>query len=199
MNRQLPFVGWVEWNFSNFWTCLTDRSNNIFWIRSSQHHFAALQESRFRCITSCFTLQNWTSFTSKEYSSITEWSNASKWMPCWVILKLLVILTKNIIRLTSVVDFSTWLIFSGIGFFYLIIEPHMSYSHSVLCQSTSFIWANCWSRTQSLDSFQILDQTVLLCHSFGSQGQTDCNGSKETFWNISDNDTWIWFVRKLRK
>ena len=46
-----------------------------------------------------------------------------------------------------------------------------------------------WSGTQSFDSFQILDQAILLCHSLGSQGQTDGDSGEKTLWDVGDNDT----------
>ena len=168
MDRQLPFVGWVEWNFADFWTLGTDRFN------ITDHHFATFQESRFWSITSSLSLQDWTSFTSEEDSSVTESGDTAEVSPCDVIL---------------VVNISTGLIFGSIGFTDLIIEPHMGDGHTILGKGTGFIWANGWSWTQGFDSFQVLDQTILLCHSLGSQGQTDGDCGEETFWDVGNNDT----------
>lgn len=66
----------------------------------------------------------------------------------------------------------TGLIFSGIGGNNLVIKPHVSDSHTVLGQSSGLIGANGGGGSQSFDGFQVLDQAVLLCHTFGGKGKT---------------------------
>lgn len=61
----------------------------------------------------------------------------------------------------------------------LIIEPHMSDGHAVLCQGSSLIWADGGSGAQSLDSFKVLHQAVLSSHAFSCEGQTYLHGETE--------------------
>ena len=127
VNGQLPFVGWVEGNFNNFWIFLSDRLNR------THHQLTAFEKGWFGSISSCVALENWTIFTGKEYSAITEGSNATKVSPGFIILN------HNDESLSMsqrsfylVVDVGTRLIFSCISFMNFIIEPHVSDCHSVL-------------------------------------------------------------------
>ena len=64
----------------------------------------------------------------------------------------------------------TGLILGGIRFHDLPVEPHVGDRHAVLGQGSGFVGANGRSRPQGLDSFQVLDQTVLASHALGRQG-----------------------------
>ena len=44
--------------------------------------------------------------------------------------------------------------------------------HSVLCQSSSLIWADCWCTSKCFNSLKILHQAIFGCHPFGSECQT---------------------------
>ena len=83
----------------------------------------------------------------------------------------------------------TRLIFAGVGFDNLAVKPHMGNGHSVLCQGSCFIWADgrCWPK--SFHSLQVLDQAVLLRHSFGGERQADSDGGQETFRYVGYDDT----------
>lgn len=83
----------------------------------------------------------------------------------------------------------TRLIFSGVSFDDMIVEPHVSDSHSVLSQCSRLVWADSWGGSKRLDSLQILDQAVLGSHSLGSESQADGDSGQQTFWHVSDNDT----------
>jgi len=65
----------------------------------------------------------------------------------------------------------TRLIFTGVGFEDLIIEPHVSDGHAVLGQRAGLVRADRRRGAQSLHRFQVLHQTVLARHSFGCQSQ----------------------------
>lgn len=63
----------------------------------------------------------------------------------------------------------TGLVIASISLHNFSIKPHVSNCHSVLCQSSSLIRADSGGGSKGFHSFQVLDQTVLLCHSLGSQ------------------------------
>jgi len=65
----------------------------------------------------------------------------------------------------------TRLIFTDVGLDDLIIEPHVCDRHSVLRQCASLVWTDRRSRAQSFDRLEVLDETVLTCHSLRSQCQ----------------------------
>lgn len=80
------------------------------------------------------------------------------------------------------------LIFSCISFNDLVVEPHVSNSHSVLSEGSGFVGANRGSGTQSFDGFKILDQAVLGSHSFGSECQAHSHSGQESFRHVSYDD-----------
>ena len=65
----------------------------------------------------------------------------------------------------------------------------MGDGHPVLSQSTGFIGTDSGSGSQSFDGFQILNQAILLGHSFSGQSQAYSDGGQKTFWNIGDDDS----------
>jgi len=71
---------------------------------------------------------------------------------------------------------NTRLILSGVGLNDLVVEPHVSDSHSVLSQGSSLVGADGGGGSQSFDGFQVLDQAVLGGHALGSECQTHLNG-----------------------
>lgn len=71
----------------------------------------------------------------------------------------------------------------------MIVEPHVSDSHSVLSQCSRLVRADSWGGSERLDSLQILDQAVLGRHSLGSESQTHGDSGQQAFWHVSDNDT----------
>ena len=75
----------------------------------------------------------------------------------------------------------TGLIFSGVGFDDVVVEPHVGDSHAVLGEGARLIRADRRRRSQSFDGFQVLDQTVLAGHTFGRKSQTHRHGSQQTF------------------
>ena len=213
VNGQLPFVGWVEGNFNNFRIFLSDRLNR------THHQLTAFEKCWFGSISSSVALEDWTIFTGKEDSAITESSNATKISPGFIILNyrddsrpMSHWIGRTILYDTSKVLPCSWYrnqidlrlyqlhesyhrttceqLSFGSNLQKLVIVMTSPWRH-YLSKGTSFVWANSWCWSQSFDSFQILDQTVFLCHSFGSQSQTDRDSGKETFWDICDNDTWI--------
>lgn len=66
------------------------------------------------------------------------------------------------------------LVFGGVSFNDLVIEPHVGDSHPVLCQGSGLIRADGGRRSECLYGLQILDQAILGSHSLGSQSQTYC-------------------------
>ena len=140
----------------------------------AHHHFAALEESRFGSITSGFSLEDGSSFASKEDSSVAKSGNSSKVSPGGIVL---------------VGDVGTGLILSGVGFLDLVVEPHVGDGHSVLGESTGLVGANGRGGTKGFDGFEVLDEAVLLGHSLGGEGEADSDSGEETFWDISDDDT----------
>ena len=66
----------------------------------------------------------------------------------------------------------TRLIFAGVCLNNVVIKPHVSDCHAVLCQCASFIRTYRRRRAKSLHSFQVLHQTVLASHPLGGQRQT---------------------------
>ena len=80
------------------------------------------------------------------------------------------------------------MIFSGIGFNDLIVEPHVGDGHAVLSQRSGFVGANGRRGSERFDGFQILDQTVLASHAFGSERQTDGDGGEQTFGYVGHDD-----------
>lgn len=71
----------------------------------------------------------------------------------------------------------------------MIYSPHMGDSHSVLSECSSLIGADSGSRSECFDSFEILDETILRCHSLCCESETDCDCCNETFGNIGYDDT----------
>lgn len=69
------------------------------------------------------------------------------------------------------------------------IIPQVFNSHLVLGQGTSFVWANTWSWTQSLDGLQVLDQDFLVGKLFGSNGQRNCDTGQKSFRDVCDQNT----------
>lgn len=61
----------------------------------------------------------------------------------------------------------TWLVLSSISLVDLVVEPHVSNSHAVLSQSSSFVGADGGCGTQSLNGLEILHQAVLTSHTLG--------------------------------
>lgn len=62
-------------------------------------------------------------------------------------------------------------------------------SHLVLSEGTGFIGADAGSRSKSLNGFEVLDEDHLLGHSLGGKSKRNGDGSEETFWDVSDDDT----------
>lgn len=73
----------------------------------------------------------------------------------------------------------TWLLLTGVRLNDLIVKPHVSHCHPVLCQCTRLIWADGWRRAESLHSLQILNEAVFASHTLGCQRQTHLQPSHE--------------------
>jgi len=63
----------------------------------------------------------------------------------------------------------TGLILAQIRLMYSIVKPHVSDSHAVLGEGSSFIRANCRCRSQCLHCLKIFNQTILCSHTFCSK------------------------------
>lgn len=66
----------------------------------------------------------------------------------------------------------TWMVFTGVSYEDLIVEPQMGHGHPVLGQSPSLVWANDRGGAEGLHCFQVLHQAVLLGHPFSCQWQS---------------------------
>lgn len=66
----------------------------------------------------------------------------------------------------------TWMVFTGVSYEDLIVEPQMGHGHPVLGQSPSLVWANDRGGAEGLHCFQVLHQAVLLGHPFRCQRQS---------------------------
>ena len=66
----------------------------------------------------------------------------------------------------------TGLIVASVSLHNASVKPHVSHSHPVLGEGSSLVRADGGGGAKGLHSFQVLHQTVLLGHTFGSQGET---------------------------
>lgn len=64
----------------------------------------------------------------------------------------------------------------------------MGDGHSVLGEGARLIRADGRGGAERLYRLQILHEAVLLGHSLGGEGQTDGDGSEETFGDVGDDD-----------
>jgi len=136
--------------------------------------FGTFKDSGFGSVSHAVSFKDWDRvLVSSEDGSVTEDGDSAKIFPG---------------RRANVTGFSG-LVFSGINVNNLVIEPHMGDGHPVLGQSTGFIGTDSRSGTESLDGFQVLNQTVFLGHSLSSQSQANGDGSQKTFWDVSDDNT----------
>ena len=168
VDGKLPLVDGVEGDLGDLGVLGSDSFDG------AHHQLAALEKSGFGGITGSFSLENWASFTSKEDSSVAESGNSSEVSPGSIVL---------------VGDVVSGLILSRVSFLDLVVEPHVSDGHSVLGQSTGLVGADGGGGTKGLDSFQVLDEAVLLGHSLGGEREADSDSGEETFGDIGDNNT----------
>ena len=83
----------------------------------------------------------------------------------------------------------TALIITGVCLDNPIIKPHMGDCHSILCEGSGLVRANGRGRSQGLDSFQILHQTVLTGHALSCQGQTHLGRAENELSKTSEVDS----------
>jgi hypothetical protein len=81
------------------------------------------------------------------------------------------------------------LIFSGVGLNDLVVEPHVSDSHSVLGEGSCLVRADGGGGSQGLDGFQVLDQAILGGHALGGERQTHSDSGEQTFGHVGHDDT----------
>jgi hypothetical protein len=95
-------------------------------------------------------------------------------------------------------DLFVWLVLSLVllvslpvdrGIDLLSVVEHVRNGHAVLSKSTGLVGADAGSGTKSLYGFEVLDEHHLASHSLGSDSKRYGNGSEETLWYVSDNDT----------
>jgi hypothetical protein len=70
-----------------------------------------------------------------------------------------------------------------------VVVEQVRHSHSVLSKSSGFVRADARGRSQSLNRLEVLDKHEFVGHSLGGQSQRHSDGGKETFWNVSDNNS----------
>lgn len=90
---------------------------------------------------------------------------------------------------TGAVVLHSGLILSGVSLNDLVVEPHVSDSHSVLGEGAGLVGADGGGGSQSLDGFQVLDQAILGGHALGGECQTHSDSGKQTFGHVGHNDT----------
>lgn len=66
----------------------------------------------------------------------------------------------------------TRLIFRGVSFVDLVVEPHVGHGHAVLGEGARLVRADGGGGAQRLHRLQVLHQAVLPRHALGGQGQT---------------------------
>jgi hypothetical protein len=71
----------------------------------------------------------------------------------------------------------------------LSVEEHVGDGHSVLGKGTCLVGADARGGSEGLDGLQVLDEHHLSSHSLGGKSEGYSDGSKKSFWYVSDNNT----------
>lgn len=103
-----------------------------------------------------------------------------------------------IVRVILDLHLLVWLSESHVLFVSLVVDgavdglsvvEHVGDGHSVLGKGTCLIGADARGGSKSLDGLQVLDEHHLSSHSLGGKSEGYSDGSKKSFWYVSDNNT----------
>ena len=170
VDGDLEFVGGVERDLADFVVFLPVVHH------ISMRKLCTLEDSSFRGIAVDFSLQDGDILLAGlELSPVAEHSNSLKSLPAT--------------RLLPASALGAGLVLRGVGLNDLVVEPHVSHSHPVLCQCSCLVRADGGGGAKSLHGLEVLDETVLAGHPLGGESEADGDGSQETLGDVSDDDT----------